>query len=217
MKGEFTAIIEAAPEGGFWALYPEVPGANGQGETVEEAKNSLRDAIEMILEDRMIARVIVLMLLACALGAQEVRISVDGNARIGPFKPIWAYFGYDEPNYTYMKDGKKLLSQSRPPTAIFAANDQTALGIVAAAQTIGLRIPRDLSLVGFDDIPQAGQIHPPLTTVRQPMEQMGRSAVNTLLALLAGIEAASPVISLPTELVVRASTAPPRRAPRVRK
>jgi predicted RNase H-like HicB family nuclease len=52
MKAEFTAIIEAAPEGGFWAICPEVPGANGQGETIEEAKTSLRQAIELILEDR---------------------------------------------------------------------------------------------------------------------------------------------------------------------
>jgi len=52
MKAEFTAIIEAAPEGGFWAICPEVPGANGQGETIEEAKNNLRQAIELILEDR---------------------------------------------------------------------------------------------------------------------------------------------------------------------
>lgn len=53
MKGEFTAIIEVAPEGGFWAICPEVPGANGQGETVEEAKDSLRDAIRLIFEDRV--------------------------------------------------------------------------------------------------------------------------------------------------------------------
>lgn len=52
MKAEFTAIIEAAPEGGFWAVCPEVPGANGQGETIEETKDSLRQAIELILEDR---------------------------------------------------------------------------------------------------------------------------------------------------------------------
>jgi predicted RNase H-like HicB family nuclease len=52
MKGEFTAIIEPAPEGGFWAICPEVPGANGQGETIEETKASLRQAIELILEDR---------------------------------------------------------------------------------------------------------------------------------------------------------------------
>ena len=53
MKGEFTAIIEAAPEGGYWAICPEVPGANGQGETVEEAKQSLREAIQLIFEDRV--------------------------------------------------------------------------------------------------------------------------------------------------------------------
>jgi len=52
MKAEFTAIIEAAPEGGFWAICPEVPGANGQGKTIEETKDSLRQAIELILEDR---------------------------------------------------------------------------------------------------------------------------------------------------------------------
>lgn len=52
MKDEFTAIIEPAPEGGFWAICPEVPGANGQGETIEETKDSLRQAIELILEDR---------------------------------------------------------------------------------------------------------------------------------------------------------------------
>ena len=52
MKAEFTAIIDEAPEGGYWAICPEVPGANGQGESVEEAKESLRGAIELILEDR---------------------------------------------------------------------------------------------------------------------------------------------------------------------
>lgn len=53
MKGEFTAIIEAAPEGGFWAICPEVPGANGQGETVEAAKQSLKEAVQLIFEDRV--------------------------------------------------------------------------------------------------------------------------------------------------------------------
>jgi len=52
MKARFTAIIEKAPEGGYWATCPEIPGANGQGETVEEAKESLRQAIELILQDR---------------------------------------------------------------------------------------------------------------------------------------------------------------------
>ncbi len=53
MKGELTAIIETAPEGGFWAICPEVPGANGQGETVEETKNSLKEAVALILKDRL--------------------------------------------------------------------------------------------------------------------------------------------------------------------
>ncbi|MCF7927804.1 MAG: type II toxin-antitoxin system HicB family antitoxin [Spirochaetales bacterium] len=53
MKSELTAIIEKAPEGGYWAICPEVPGANGQGETVEEAKDSLREAVSLILEDRL--------------------------------------------------------------------------------------------------------------------------------------------------------------------
>jgi len=52
MKAEFTAIIEPAPEGGFWAICPEVPGANGQGETIEETKKSLKESIELLLEDR---------------------------------------------------------------------------------------------------------------------------------------------------------------------
>ena len=53
MKGEFTAIIESAPEGGYWAMCPEVPGANGQGESVEDAKASLREAIQLIFQDRL--------------------------------------------------------------------------------------------------------------------------------------------------------------------
>ena len=52
MKAEYTAIIEKAPEGGYWAICPEIPGANGQGESIEEAKKSLKDAIQLILEDR---------------------------------------------------------------------------------------------------------------------------------------------------------------------
>ena len=53
MKGEFTAIVESAPEGGFWAICPEIPGANGQGETIEEAKLSLQAAVQLIFEDRL--------------------------------------------------------------------------------------------------------------------------------------------------------------------
>ncbi|MDR3517086.1 MAG: LacI family DNA-binding transcriptional regulator [Azospirillaceae bacterium] len=103
----------------------------------------------------------------------------------------------------------RLLALNPRPTAIFAANDISALGAISAIRDAGLRVPEDLSVVGFDDIPVAAQLHPPLTTIRQPMQQMGRSAVNMLLALIVGLEAPSPRITLPTQLIVRGSTVPP--------
>ena len=103
---------------------------------------------------------------------------------------------------------QELLALDLPPTAVFCANDLTAFGAVAAIREAGLRIPEDISVIGFDDIPTAAQFYPPLTTVRQPLRQIGSSAVNALLALIAGIASASPQISLPTDLVVRSSTAP---------
>lgn len=104
----------------------------------------------------------------------------------------------------------RLLSLENPPTAIFAANDLSAFGAIAAIREAGLRVPDDISVIGFDDIPAASQFFPKLTTVRQPLHQIGRSAVNTLLALIAGLEPVSPQVTLPTELVVRASTASPK-------
>ncbi|MFQ3648095.1 MAG: LacI family DNA-binding transcriptional regulator [Anaerolineae bacterium] len=77
--------------------------------------------------------------------------------------------------------GLTLLQRHPRPTAIFASNDLMAFGVMQAAREYGLRIPEDLSLVGFDDIPQAALVHPQLTTVRQPLEQMGRIAVNLLI------------------------------------
>ena len=106
----------------------------------------------------------------------------------------------------------KLLSLPNPPTAIFAANDLSAFGAIAAIREAGLRVPDDISVVGFDDISAASQFFPALTTVRQPLHQIGRSAVNTLLALIAGLEPASPQVTLPTELIVRASTSTPKTA-----
>jgi LacI family transcriptional regulator len=105
---------------------------------------------------------------------------------------------------------KTLLALPDRPSAVFAANDMSAIGVMAGLREAGLRLPEEMSVIGFDDIPGAAQCHPALTTIRQPIQQMGRSAVNTLLALIAGLEAASPQIVLPTELVVRASTGVPR-------
>jgi LacI family transcriptional regulator len=100
----------------------------------------------------------------------------------------------------------RLLEMREPPTAIFAANDLSAFGAIAAVREAGLRVPDDISVIGFDDIPMAAQVHPALTTVRQPFQQMARAAVSTLLASINGTEAAAARITLPAELVIRQST-----------
>ena len=102
-----------------------------------------------------------------------------------------------------------LLDLRQPPTAVFAGSDETALGVIEAARVRGLRIPEDLSVVGFDDTPVARLAAPPLTTVRQPLREMGAVAVRTALRLAAGERAYSHHVELATELVVRQSTAPP--------
>ena len=85
--------------------------------------------------------------------------------------------------------------------------EQLAPLIDRALHEAGRSVPDDVSVIGFDDIPTASQFFPPLTTVRQPIHQIGRSAVNTLLARIAGLEPSSPQVILPTELILRASTA----------
>jgi LacI family transcriptional regulator, xylobiose transport system transcriptional regulator len=95
------------------------------------------------------------------------------------------------------------------PTAILCGNDLQALGVYEAARRAGLRIPSDLSVVGFDDIPAARWSPPPLTTVRQPFADMGETAAHVLLALVSGKPAARNRVELSTTLVVRESTAPP--------
>ncbi len=105
--------------------------------------------------------------------------------------------------------GGALLDLPDRPTAIFAATDESAAGVIEAARLRGLRVPEDLSLVGFDDAPLARLLSPPLTTVRQPLHEMGRVALRTALRLAAGETLDSHHVELATELVVRSSTAPP--------
>jgi LacI family transcriptional regulator len=107
-------------------------------------------------------------------------------------------------------EGGALLAMRDRPTAIFAASDQMAFGVYEAAPQRGLRVPDDVSIVGFDDLPQARWASPPLTTVRQPLSQMGVLAARTILRLARREEIESPRLELATELVVRNSTAPPR-------
>jgi LacI family transcriptional regulator len=104
-----------------------------------------------------------------------------------------------------------LLNLANPPTAIFASNDVMAMGAMDAVRNRGLRIPDDVSVVGFDDIPQAALVRPALTTVNQPLEKMGRVATQMLVDLFRkeGKQDDSR-IELPTELIIRESCQPPR-------
>ena len=103
--------------------------------------------------------------------------------------------------------GRAMLGESRP-TAVFAANDQMALGLLRALHEAGLRVPEDVSVVGFDDLPESGYFTPPLTTVRQDFPELGQRIMSLLLRVLAGeIEAAVPLVE--PLLIVRSSTASP--------
>ncbi|MFN8372463.1 MAG: LacI family DNA-binding transcriptional regulator [Anaerolineae bacterium] len=104
--------------------------------------------------------------------------------------------------------GKHLLQLPNPPTAICCANDLTAFGVYQAIREAGKQIGKDISVTGFDDIDMAGTVSPPLTTVRQPVREMGRVAAQMLLMQLHG-EIPEPLhAKLDTELIVRQSTAP---------
>jgi LacI family transcriptional regulator len=107
--------------------------------------------------------------------------------------------------------GLELLEGPDRPTAIFASSDMAAFGAMRAADDLGVQVPGDLSVVGFDDIPEASRVVPALTTVRQPLREMGRAAVTQLLARLRDPSEPPRRVVLETELVVRGSTAPPPR------
>ena len=102
---------------------------------------------------------------------------------------------------------KQLLARHKPFTAIFAYNDMSAIGAIRALQEQGIRVPQDVSVLGFDDIPGAAFYSPSLTTVRQPLNRMGEVAAETLLNRLEGRKEYPSDIAIEPELVVRESTA----------
>jgi DNA-binding LacI/PurR family transcriptional regulator len=105
---------------------------------------------------------------------------------------------------------RALLSRPDRPTAVFTANDMQALGVYQAARELGLRIPDDLSVVGFDDVPAVAWVDPPLTTVHQPLAEMATAATELALALGRGEEVSQVGLEIATTLTVRESTAPPK-------
>jgi DNA-binding LacI/PurR family transcriptional regulator len=102
------------------------------------------------------------------------------------------------------------IARNREVTAVFVANDQMALGVLLALQQSGRTVPRDVSIVGFDDVPEAAFFQPPLTTVRLDFTEVGRRCVERLLEMIRGVEL-SPAPSVPPQLVVRSSTGVPPR------
>lgn len=110
----------------------------------------------------------------------------------------------------YTRDGGynsmvKLIQLQDPPTAIFCGGDLMAVGAIKAANDLNFSIPKDISIIGFDDIDLAQFISPPLTTIKQNKEELGSRAADALLKLIEESESISPIISIPTELIVRGS------------
>lgn len=136
--------------------------------------------------------------------AQELGLEMDSD--------LIVHLEFDDPSpqlgYPY---AKQLLARKKPFTALFAYNDISAIGAIRAIQEEGLRIPQDVSVVGFDDIPWAAYHTPSLTTVRQPLNQMGEMAAEVLIRLIEHDGEDSPEIAIEPTLVVRESTG---RAPK---
>ncbi|GAA1124949.1 LacI family DNA-binding transcriptional regulator [Kribbella jejuensis] len=139
------------------------------------------------------------------------------QARMSGFRSVMDSIGAPvPPEYIWLSDflyddgvagGSALLDLRDRPTAIFAGSDEVALGVLEAARARGLRVPEDLSVVGFDDTEVARLASPPLTTVRQPLREMGAVAVRTALQLAVGEPVASHHVELATTLIVRGSAA----------
>ena len=133
-----------------------------------------------------------------ALGAAG--IGVDPNLiRVGDYDLVTS----EEP-------ARQLLTLDDRPTAVFAANDLSAMQTLHVARTLGLDVPGDMSVVGFDNIPESALIEPPLTTIDQSIQEMGKQAVQLLIDVIEGHTEGPRQITLPTRLVVRQSSGPPR-------
>src|SRR5690606_37923204 len=152
--------------------------------------------------------------IAAITGPEDMMCSlarIDGyrsamNAAGLPIREEWIRFG-DFHLTGGARHAASLLTLDERPTAIFAGSDLQALGVLETARTLGLRVPDDLSIVGYDDIPLANWVSPRLTTVHQPLKEMGREAARLAIRLSQGPLASTPRVDLATSLVVRDSTA----------
>jgi LacI family transcriptional regulator len=130
---------------------------------------------------------------------KAARIAVDPKlVRVGAYQPDSAE-----------EAARLMLEGNNRPTAIFAANDVSAIAAMEAARTLGLEVPRDLSLIGFDNVPESALCEPPLTTIEQPIQQMGFEAVELLIGLVEKRPDLATQRLLPTKLIVRGSCSAP--------
>jgi LacI family transcriptional regulator len=127
-----------------------------------------------------------------------------------PLRKEWIYeFDFtQEGGYEGMR---KFLSMPEVPTAVLMINDYSAMGALRAAKEMGYRVPEDVSIIGYGDVPFASMIEPPLTTIRVPYQQMGEEAAGMLLKLIQGKRISRKQLVLPIDLVIRQSTASPPR------
>ena len=128
------------------------------------------------------------------------------NAANLPIDPAWIRFG-DFHTAGGESHAREILALPDPPTAIFAGSDLQAFGVIAAAREIGLSVPEDLSVVGYDDIALSRWMSPQLTTVHQPLRRMGEEATRLALRMAEGRQPETLRMDLATHLVVRGSTA----------
>ena len=133
---------------------------------------------------------------ATRMAAAGVPVDPD-LVRVGGYRPE-----------TASVPARELLSLADRPTAVFAANDISAIRTIEVAHELGLRVPADLSVVGFDNVPESALCTPSLTTIAQPLHDIGATALRMLVELLAGSEPTPEHVCLPTQLVVRDSTGP---------
>jgi len=143
---------------------------------------------------------------------------LDAKERVGGWRQALRRAGAAEPDVlagdwsasSGYELGRRLAAEPGL-TAVFCSNDTMALGLMRALAERGLRIPEDVSIVGFDDVPEAGYFVPPLTTVRQDFGEVGRQALSTLVDRMSGVIPAGPRVRVAPELIVRASAAGPSR------
>jgi DNA-binding LacI/PurR family transcriptional regulator len=142
---------------------------------------------------------------------------LDAQARLDGWRAVLAEAGAAEPPLLAgdwsSASGYELghqIAADDSVTAVFCANDHMALGLLRALSEQGRRVPEDVSVVGFDDIPESGFFLPPLTTVRQDFGELGRRALDTLVGLIYDRDQTAPAELVPPQFVVRSSTGPPR-------